>query len=121
MPGLKVLVCDDSEYIRLLITRILNDMGHEVIGEATDGREAVEKYITLRPDAVTIDVIMPIQHGIQSLTEIIEFDKDAKIVIVSAVTHEPLIKKGLALGALNFITKPFSTSEFIGGFRIVGE
>ena len=115
----KVLVCDDSSYMRSQITQLLNQMGHEVIGEASDGESVMKKYLSLRPDIVTLDVIMPKKHGIDVLKELMEADPHAQVVIVSAVTHKPLIIKGLKIGAMNFITKPFTSSEFIAGLRMV--
>ncbi len=90
----KVLVCDDSSYMRSRIIQLLNQMGHEVIGEASDGENAMEKYFSLHPDIMTLDVIMPKKHGIDVLKELIEGDPFAQIVLVSAVTHQPLIMKG---------------------------
>ncbi|MCE7734062.1 MAG: response regulator [Candidatus Heimdallarchaeota archaeon] len=116
----KVLVCDDSSYMRSKIIQLLNQMGHEVIGEASDGESALEKYYSLHPDIMTLDVIMPKKHGIDVLKELIESDPFAQVVLVSAVTHQPLIMKGLKIGALNFITKPFTSSEFIDGLSMVG-
>ena len=116
----KILVCDDSQYIRSLIVQLLQEMGHEVVGEAADGEEVIKKYYSLRPDIVTMDVIMPKKHGIDALKELMDTDPNARVIIVSAVTHEPLIKKGLEYGALNFITKPFTPNEFMSGFATIG-
>ena len=116
----KVLVCDDSRYIRSTISKILTEIGHEVVGEADNGEDVLVKYFNLRPDIVTMDVIMPKKHGIDALRELMQNDPNARVIIVSAVTHEPLIKKGLELGALSFLTKPFTANEFISGFSMVG-
>lgn len=116
----RVLVCDDSKYMRSTIIQLLEQMGHEVIGEANNGESMLEKYLLLHPDIVTLDVIMPKKNGIDALKELIETDPYAQVVIVSAVTHKPLIIKGLKIGAMNFITKPFTDSEFINGLAIVG-
>ncbi len=116
----KVLVCDDSKYMRSTIIQLLEQMGHEVIGEANDGESVIEKYFSLHPDIVTLDVIMPKKNGIDVLKEVIEADPHAQVVIISAVTHKPLIMKGLKIGALNFITKPFTASEFVDGLAMVG-
>ena len=101
-----------------MISQIFHDLGHEVVAEATTGEEAIEKYFSLKPDVVTMDVIMPKMHGIDALKEIIGSDPAAQIVIVSAVTHRHLIKKGLEFGALNFVTKPFTVEEFVNGISI---
>ena len=115
-----ILICDDSEYIRKTISKIVQDIGHEVVGLATNGEEVVDMYVKLRPEIVTIDVVMPKKHGIDALKDIINIDPHAQVIIVSAVTHEPLIKRGLEIGALNFITKPFTVNEFVNGLSIVG-
>jgi len=114
-----VLICDDSEYLRLTIKQILNKMGHVVIGEASNGEEAVELYSKYRPDLVTMDVIMPKMNGLQALERILELDPEAKILIVTALSHEPLIKRALAMGALGFVIKPFSVEELMKGVNSV--
>lgn len=116
----KVLVCDDSSYMRSQIIQLLEQIGHKVIGEAYDGVSALEKFILLKPDVVTLDVIMPNKHGIDVLKELIEIDPQAQVIIISAVTHKPVIMKGLKIGALNFITKPFTPLEFINALAMVG-
>lgn len=85
----------------------LVDVEWEVVGEAENGHDAVEQYKLLSPDAVTMDIVMPGTDGIYALTRIIEFDPDAKVVVVSAVSQTRMISEAIRNGAQDFIGKPF--------------
>ena len=104
----KVLVVDDSMFVKKQISQILTSEGFEVVGTAGDGLEGLEKYKELYPDVdfVTMDITMPKMDGISSLEKIIEFDKDAKVIMVSALGKQDLVKKALMMGAKNYIVKP---------------
>jgi len=104
----KVLIVDDSMFVKKQISQILTSEGFEVVGTAGDGLEGLEKYKELYPnvDFVTMDITMPKMDGITSLEKIIEFDKDAKVIMVSALGKQDLVKKALMLGAKNYIVKP---------------
>ena len=116
---MKVLICDDSKYLRLTIKTIVEQLGHTVVGEAANGEDAVQLYSKLHPDIVTMDVVMPRMNGLQALMKIMELDPNAQVLIVTALSHEPLIKKALKMGAVGFVTKPFTSAEFIQGFNAV--
>lgn len=103
----RLLVVDDSLLIRRMIGEILSSDGWEIVAEAGDGREAVEQYQAHRPDAVTMDIVMPGTSGIQALEEIIRLDRDAKVVVVSALNQTKLISEAIRKGAQDFIAKPF--------------
>ncbi|HOM18322.1 MAG TPA: response regulator [Thermoguttaceae bacterium] len=103
----KVLIVDDSVLMRRMIGETLAAAGWEVAGEAGDGREAVEKYQQLRPDVVTMDIVMPETNGIQALEEILEFDPHARVVVVSALNQTRMISEAIRKGAHDFIAKPF--------------
>ena len=97
MPN-RVLVVDDSLLMRKMIGDCLEANGWEVVGEARDGREAVEKYRQLRPDAVTLDIVMPGSDGMHALQNILSMDHDAKIVVVSALNQTKTISEAIRKG-----------------------
>jgi len=103
----RVLIVDDSVLMRRMIGETLTAAGWQVAGEASNGREAVEKYQQLRPDAVTMDIVMPETSGIQALEEILKFDPQAKVVVVSALNQTRMISEAIRKGAHDFIAKPF--------------
>jgi two-component system chemotaxis response regulator CheY len=90
-----------------------------IVYEATNGQEAVEKFKKLKPDLVTIDMIMPLKNGIDAVKEITAFDPDSKIVMVSAMGQEPLVEEALASGAKAFIVKPFQAEKVLEVVRKV--
>jgi len=101
----KVLIVDDMGYFRSIIAEILKAAGHTIVGEATNGAEAVEKYKKLRPDVTIMDVTMPIMDGIEALKEIMEFDSEAKVVMLTASSQESIVSEAFALGASDFVSK----------------
>lgn len=102
-----VLIVDDSVLMRRMIGETLMAAGWEVTGEAGDGREAVEKYLQLHPDAVTMDIVMPERNGIQALEEILQIDPTARVVVISALNQTRMISEAIRKGAHDFIAKPF--------------
>lgn len=111
----KVLVVDDSIFVSKQIGQILTSEGYEVIATAVDGCEGVEKYKELCPnvDLVTMDITMPKMDGITALEQIMAFDKNAKVVMISALGKEELVKKSLLLGAKNYIVKPLDRKKVL--------
>ena len=103
----RLLIVDDSIPMRRLIGKTLACSGWEVVGEAGDGEEAVAKYKELRPDAVTMDIMMPKTDGLSALRRIIEFEPGANIVILSALNQSSRISEAMSAGAGDFIAKPF--------------
>ena len=103
----KFLIVDDSAFMRKMLKDILTEKGYEITGEAESSEEAVVQYKKLKPDLVTMDMIMPGKNGIEAVKEIIKIDKDAKILMVSAMGQEALVKEAIETGAKNFIIKPF--------------
>jgi len=103
----RVLVVDDSMLMRKMIGESLAEDGWEVVGEAANGEQAVDQYQRHRPDAVTLDIVMPGTDGMYALERILEFDPDAKIVVVSALNQTKLISEAIRKGAQDFIAKPF--------------
>lgn len=102
-----VLVVDDSMLMRKMVADTLSDAGWQVVGEATNGREAVEQYREKQPDAVTLDIVMPGSNGMYALEHILQFDPQAKVVVVSALNQTRLISEAIRKGAQDFIAKPF--------------
>jgi two-component system, chemotaxis family, chemotaxis protein CheY len=111
----RVLVVDDSMFVTKQINQILTSEGFEVVATAADGVEGVEKYKELYPnvDIVTMDITMPRMDGITALEKIIEFDSDAKVIMVSALGKQDLVKKSLMVGAKNYIVKPLNRSQVL--------
>jgi two-component system chemotaxis response regulator CheY len=111
----RVLVVDDSMFVTKQIGQILNSEGFQVVATAADGLEGVEKYKELYPnvDLVTMDITMPKMDGVSALEKIIEFDKDAKVVMISALGKQDLVKKSLMLGAKNYIVKPLDRKKVL--------
>lgn len=103
----RVLVVDDSILMRRMIGETLAAAGWEVVGEAADGLQAVEQYRQLRPDAVTMDIVMPGASGIYALEEILKGDAAARVVVVSALNQTRMISEAIRKGAQDFIAKPF--------------
>jgi len=107
----RVLICDDSLLMRRMVAETLKDAGWEIAGEAADGQQAIEQFRQSRPDAVTMDVVMPDYDGIYGLTGIREVDPNAKVVMVSALNQTKLIAEAIRRGAYDFIAKPFMPEQ----------
>ncbi len=103
----RVLVVDDSMLMRRMVGESLADDGWEIVGEAVDGQEAVEQYERFRPDAVTLDIVMPGTDGMYALEHILQLDPDANVVVVSALNQTKLISEAIRKGAQDFLAKPF--------------
>ena len=109
----KVLIVDDASVARLMIKRILTQSDFTIIGEATNGKDALVKYKELKPDVVTMDMIMPEADGIQATKDIIAFDKNAKVVIVSGIDQKEMLAQAINAGASSYIVKPFESDRVI--------
>ncbi|OOM74131.1 chemotaxis protein CheY [Clostridium puniceum] len=109
----KVLVVDDAAFMRLSLKTILERNGFEVIGEAVNGKDAIQKFKILKPDIVTMDITMPEMDGIQALSEIIKSDPKANVMMLSAMGQESRIREAITLGAKGFIIKPFKEENLL--------
>ena len=109
----KVLIVDDARFMRLVLRRILTQAGHQILGEAKDGEEAVRMYADLRPDCMTLDIVMPKMNGIEAVKEIMSFDPTAKIIMVTALGQEAFVLDAIKSGAREFIIKPFRNEEIV--------
>lgn len=104
----KILIVDDSRTSRKIMRKVLEECGHEIVGEATNGEEGVIKYKELNPDAVTMDITMPKMDGIECLKVIRHYDEDAKVIMVTAAGQKDKMVEAIKNGAAEFLTKPFS-------------
>lgn len=102
-----VLVADDSLLMRRMIGEILSNSGWKVVGEASNGQEAIAAYFRLRPAVVTMDIVMPECDGLHALQEIISRDPEARVIVVSALSQTKLISEAIRKGAYDFVAKPF--------------
>lgn len=117
----RILVADDASFMRQMIREIVEDEGHEVVGEASDGIEAVEEFRRLHPDIVTMDIVMPKRSGIDAVKGILELDPGACVVMCSALGQETLVAEALQAGARDFIVKPFKPDGVLATIKRVLE
>lgn len=103
----RLLVTDDAMIIREMVKETAAQHGWEIVGEATNGQEAIDLYAELRPDAVTLDLVMPQYDGLHALTGIRKIDPTARVCVVSALEQTDVLKQAFSLGASDFIVKPF--------------
>ncbi|MGQ9465012.1 MAG: response regulator [bacterium] len=110
---MRILVVDDAMFMRRMLTDILEKGGHTVCGVASTGKEAVERYKELKPELVTMDIIMPDMSGIEAVKEIKKIDPKAKILMVSAMGQQALVLEAVQAGALDYVVKPFQPSRVL--------
>lgn len=108
-----LLVTDDALIIREMIKDAAIDAGWEIAGEAVNGQEAIDKYQVLRPDAVTLDLVMPDFDGIHALRGIMQVDPEARVCVVSALDQKQVLKEAFKIGAADFIVKPFNKNLLV--------
>lgn len=117
----RILIVDDAPVIRLMLKDIFTFNDYEVVGEASNGKEAVEKYTELKPDLVTMDIIMPEADGIFGLTEILKVDAKANIVMVTAIDQRRALMEAVKIGAKDYIVKPFDENRVLSAVeKILG-
>lgn len=109
----RILIVDDTLFMRTLLKNILFSGGHDIVGEAGDGDEAIAKYKELKPDLVTMDIVMPKVNGIEALKGIREIDPNAKVVMCTAVGQEQMVKLAIKTGAKGYIVKPFQAPKVL--------
>jgi two-component system, chemotaxis family, chemotaxis protein CheY len=110
----RVLVVDDAAFMRKMVADALTKGGHEVIGEAANGIEAVERYRELRPEVTTLDITMPEKDGLAALQEIIGLDPSARVIMCSALGQESKVLESIKMGAKDFVVKPFQADRVLG-------
>lgn len=109
----KILIVDDSKIFRKILRSTLTENGHEVLGEASNGQEALKLLSTIHPDLVTLDITMPVMDGLETLTHIREQDPALKVIMVSAAGQKTKVMNALKAGAVDFLQKPFQPNEVI--------
>lgn len=122
--AVRVLVVDDALFMRKMLSDILKKEGFEICGEAENGKEAIEKYKELKPDIVTMDIVMPEMEeidGVAAVKEIMKIDPQAKVVMVSAMGQHALVVEAIQAGAKDFIVKPFQPSRVVEALKRVLE
>jgi two-component system chemotaxis response regulator CheY len=109
----RILVVDDAAFMRKMVKDALLAAGHEIVGEAGNGAEAVARFQELKPDLLTLDITMPEKDGLAALADIIGSDPDARVVMCSALGQETKVVQALKLGAKDFVVKPFQPARVI--------
>lgn len=117
----KILIVDDSKTSRKFLRNMLEQAGHEIVAEAVNGAEGVEKFRIYRPDITTMDITMPVLDGIDAVKDIIEIDPDAKIIMVTAAGQKANMIEALKKGAADFIQKPFDMDVIVNTIEKVME
>lgn len=113
----RILIVDDAAFMRMMIRDILTKNGYEVVGEAQDGAQAVEKFKELKPDLITMDITMPEMDGISALKEIKKLDGNAKVIMCSAMGQQAMVIDAIQAGAKDFIVKPFQADRVIEAIK----
>ncbi|MFC0214348.1 response regulator [Paenibacillus chartarius] len=113
----RILIVDDAAFMRMMIRDILTKNGFEVVGEANDGLQAIEKFKELHPDLITMDITMPEMDGIHALKEIKKLDPNAKVIMCSAMGQQAMVIDAIQAGAKDFIVKPFQADRVIEAIK----
>ena len=108
-----VLIVDDSAFMRVTLKTLLERNNFKVSGEAVNGIEGIKKYIEVKPDIVTMDITMPEMDGVTALKEIIKINPNAKVIMISAMGQESMVKEAVLSGAVGFLVKPFKEEAVI--------
>ncbi|AGX03995.1 MULTISPECIES: response regulator [Bacillaceae] len=109
----RILIVDDAKFMRLTLTGILKKAEHEIVGEAENGREAIDLYRELKPELVTMDITMPEMSGLEAMKEIKQEFPDAKVVMCSAMGQQKMVVEAIEAGAKDFIVKPFDEGRVL--------
>jgi two-component system chemotaxis response regulator CheY len=115
--GIDVLIVDDLTFIKMVLKDLVEKAGFRVVGEASDGEEALRLFEEKHPDVVLMDITMPKMDGLTALQRILEKDPEAKIIMCSALGQQRLILQAIQLGAKDFIVKPFRPERVIGSIK----
>jgi len=111
--GKRILIVDDATFIRTMVKKVLEPLGYEIAGEATNGNEAVTKYEELKPDLVTMDITMKEKDGLEAAKAILSRYPDARIIMVTALGQEKMLIDSFKIGVKDFVVKPFAPERII--------
>ncbi len=109
--GLRLLIVDDSMFMRNMLKKLITESGSEVVGEGSNGQEGIDRFKELKPDLVFMDIMMPVLNGIDALKGIMGSDKAARVVMCTSVGQEKVINEAVEAGASDFIIKPFTKED----------
>jgi two-component system chemotaxis response regulator CheY len=109
----KVMIVDDAAFMRMMLRTMLIEGGHEVVGEAANGLEAVQNFMRIKPDLITMDITMPEMDGVEAVREIRKLDPSAKIIMCSAMGQKAMVVDAITAGAKDFVVKPFQKERVI--------
>jgi len=112
-----VLIVDDSTIMRRMLKNIVTKNGHDVVGEAKNGRIGVEMFVELKPDVVTMDVVMDEMGGLEALGKIMEIDPTANVMMVSSMGQDVIVRDAIVIGAKNFLVKPFDEKQVVAALE----
>lgn len=115
----RILLVDDLSFIKKIERTALEHVGHEVVGDASDGAEAVLLFLKEKPDIVLMDITMPNVNGIEALEKILNIDPRANVIMCSALAHKRVLFKAVKAGAKDYLVKPFSTEQLISAIEKV--
>lgn len=118
----KIMIVDDALFMRQVLSTIFTSEGHEICTEASNAKDAVEKYKIFKPDLVTMDIVMPMMEeldGIGAVKEILKFDLKAKILVISAMSQQSIIVEAIRLGAKDFLNKPVNPEKLKETIRVI--
>lgn len=113
----RIMIVDDAIFMRMKLKDILEKNGYEVVAEAQNGADAIEKYRAERPEIVTMDITMPEMDGIEALRGIKRIDPSARVIMCSAMGQQAMVMEAIQAGALDFIVKPFETDRVIDSIQ----
>jgi two-component system chemotaxis response regulator CheY len=109
----RILVVDDAAFMRKMVGDALTKGGHEVVGEAANGQEAIARFQELKPELMTLDITMPEKDGLAALKEIVQLDPTARVIMCSALGQESKVLESIKLGAKDFVVKPFQAERVL--------
>ena len=111
--GKKILIADDAAFMRMMLRKILEEGGFEVVAEAENGAQAIEKYKELKPDLIISDMVMPEKGGIDVIKEVLAESPEANVLICSAIGQQALVIEAIQAGAKDYIVKPFEQANVL--------
>ncbi len=116
-----VMIADDSESVRLTLRDMVEVGKHKVVAEAVDGIDTLEKFDSIKPDVLFLDIAMPKKDGMETLIELMKSDSKPKVIMVTAHDDMDLIENCIKVGALAYITKPFNTDDILNAISFAFE